>query len=626
MIVAAISCCLLGGFLLFRGETVESGTDITLIADRVELPRQSTEEGYRSSDACQECHEDQHASWHASFHRTMTQVATPPNIVAPFDNIRLRSRGRSYTLFRDGDRFFIRMPDPDFEAVAASKGTDLTKINPPVVEKEIVMTTGSHRMQEYWVGSEEPNLLRQIPWVYLIEDQQWVPREDIFIIPPDSPRHFVTWNNNCIVCHATRGNPNFDAEAMTMQTQVAELGIACESCHGPGQDHIDYHRLRSANPEAEPTSSVGEAAIASTTADPILNPANCDSATASEICAQCHSAFTPKDENAFASHGYDYQPGDDLLADRNPITFASAIATGDEKKAWLFWNDGTCRVSGREFSAMKDSGCSINGQMTCISCHSMHESDPNDQLGAGMETNQACTQCHPAIGEQLEAHTHHGADSVGSQCYNCHMPNSTFGLLTAMRNHRIQSPRIAGNEKSDQPNACNLCHLDQTVDWTASKLSQWYDHPEATLDEDSERVAAGPLWLLKGDAVQRSLAAWHMSWPEALEASQSEWQAPLLAQLLTDEYAVVRYVAEHSLEAVTGQELDYNYVGAWHETRAVQNQWLERWQNLDVAEIDEAGRERLRRLLFEAEDGNLNQDAIKKLLEQQDRRPIMLPE
>ena len=94
----------------------------------------------------------------------MTQVAGPKTVVAPFTGIRLASRGREYYLSREGDEFFIEMADPDWEAGAQANGIDLNRVNPPIVKRQIVMTTGSHHMQSYWVPSKKRNMLRQIPW------------------------------------------------------------------------------------------------------------------------------------------------------------------------------------------------------------------------------------------------------------------------------------------------------------------------------------------------------------------------------------------------------------------------------------------------------------------------------
>ena len=62
---------------------------------------------------------------------------------------------------------------------------DLREI--PRVHRQVVMTTGSHHYQTYWVtGSEQfGNLLQTLPLVYLVKDHRWIPREAAFMVPPD---------------------------------------------------------------------------------------------------------------------------------------------------------------------------------------------------------------------------------------------------------------------------------------------------------------------------------------------------------------------------------------------------------------------------------------------------------
>ncbi len=60
--------------------------------------------------------------------------------------------------------------------------------------------------------------------------------------------------------------------------------------------------------------------------------------------------------------------------------------------------------------------------------------------------------------------------------------------------------------------ACNLCHLDKTLEWTGQNLAAWYKIPVEELSPEDKSIAASVLWALKGDAGQRALIAWHMGW------------------------------------------------------------------------------------------------------------------
>jgi len=54
-------------------------------------------------------------------------------------------------------------------------------------------------------------------------------------------RHVTRWNDNCVFCHNVAPNPGRDPSSGAFKTTVAELGIACESCHGPGAAHVRAH-------------------------------------------------------------------------------------------------------------------------------------------------------------------------------------------------------------------------------------------------------------------------------------------------------------------------------------------------------------------------------------------------
>src|SRR5438445_2558555 len=114
-----------------------------------------------------------------------------------------------------------------------------------------------------------------------------------------------------------------------------------------------------------------------------------------------------------------------------------------------------------------------HGRMKCLSCHTMHHCKPHFQLGKGMETNDACYQCHDSYRQRLTEHTHHAAESSGSLCHNCHMPYQVYSLLTTHRTHRISVPRVRDSLGTGKPHACNLCHLDKSLGWTQEQLSMW---------------------------------------------------------------------------------------------------------------------------------------------------------
>ncbi len=554
--------------------------------------------GYAGSDTCIDCHASEHESWHKSYHRSMTQIASPESVVAPFDDVVLHARTRSFYLTREGDAFLVDMPDPEWEQDALAKGQDLSKVQPPRKRTRVVMTTGSHIMQTYWIPTEQGNKLRQLPWVYDISEKRWMPNIDSFICPPSddaevlATRLSIHWNKSCIRCHAvagrTTGTPDY------WQTSVAELGISCEACHGPGEAHVTFHRQE--EPGAEPKA--------------MINPADCDSKVAAQICGQCHS-----DSDHNQSDG-DYHPGDDLLATHRMYNLQTT------RNPNSYWRDGTMRVGGREFTAMVESACYLRGELSCLSCHSLHQSDPDDQLATKMDTNEACLQCHSTYRDRIEEHTHHASESVGSHCYNCHMPYTSYALLKSIRSHRIDSPSVRTSLKYGRPNACNNCHLDRTLSWTADHMQQWYGIDSGKLDEDAETYPASLIWLLKGDAVQRAVTADAFRWDAAKQASGDHWQAPFLAYLLKDPYSAVRAVAYKSLRELPGYgRLKYDFTAEKASRDRVFAQAIQIWSEQRPGKPLPSG---LRSL--QNDQGELNSRRVEGLIKQRDDTPLLLSE
>lgn len=595
------------------------------LGQRVELflPEFIKDEGFASSDACHSCHPGNYASWHKTFHRTMTQVATSESVLAPFDERVLRNEGIDYRVWSEGKEYWVELPDPDVEQLLTIQGHDVTEASVqssiPRVKRRVVMTTGSHHMQGYWVASSRGRELLQIPWVFLIRDQRWLPYESVFLRPPDKGRRIALWNNSCIQCHSVDGNPKGTGELGLLFSDTVELGIACEACHGPGEDHIRRHR----NPLARYWARMMKA----DDHDSILNPADCTADVSAQVCGQCHSMFHPQDLMDWWQGGFDYEAGDPLDESRHLLRFGEekTAETLGEAATAAYWADGTMRVGGREYLAMIASPCfehrDPDRQMSCLSCHSMHHADPNDQLAQSMDGNRACVQCHSSYSENIEQHTHHAPSSQGSQCYNCHMPHTSFALLKAMRTHRVVSPNVAASVEDGQPNGCNQCHLDKTLDWTAQFLNKWYDIPRPELTPDDRSISASVQWLLKGDAAQRAIAAWTFGWDAAKEASGDQWEPAILAQLLDDPYDVVRYVSFDSLRKSPGYEnVDYDFIGSKEDRIRARRIVLEHWSH-SSAEWRSDG---LTSVLIDRT--GLREEDVRRLQAQRNDRPVEFPE
>ncbi|MBC8068239.1 MAG: hypothetical protein IAG13_07890, partial [Deltaproteobacteria bacterium] len=492
------------------------------IGERARLtPGLRARDRYIGSAACRGCHPQAWDSWQGSYHRGMTQLAARDTVLARWDDVALPDGA---VLRHDGER-------PLVERVLGGH----TQIDP------VVMTTGSHHMQLYWLPSSTGETLHALPWAWLVDEQRFVPNEATLLRPADDDADY-TWNRVCIRCHAVAGSPGWRAGTGAIDTRVVELGIACESCHGPGRAHAEARRAPWNRRAAEAD-------------DDIVNPAKLEPDAASQICAQCHSISLEHDEAGWLAHGPTHAPPASIASwgtlVRHPLRADTPglDAVLEQDADYLvdrYWPDGMVRVTGREYGAMTESPCHGGGELSCLSCHSMHDAAPDDQLRAEADGDGACTQCHGDARLSSPQHTHHDAAGAGARCANCHMPHTSWGLLGAVRSHEIDSPDPEISASSGRPLACNLCHLDRSAGWSAAWWAHWWRGAAEPVSVDTD-VSTMVELLLAGDAGQRGLAAWHMAWPPARAAAGDDWQAELLVLGLGDPYPALQLVAWRSL-------------------------------------------------------------------------------
>ncbi len=538
-----------------------------------------------TSDSCFKCHESHYASWHRTYHRTMTREATPENVKGDFGDATYTYQGVTSRMTREGDTFYMETLDPVWAAHSAGRR------QPPQLRKfKVDRLVGSHWFQEC-MHKDDAGRYWRMPVSYHIVEKRWIHTNGAFLAPDtdDFWSKSTVWNESCVFCHNTkpskqprrlwvaRSGDHATTVGLTgYETEVAELGIACEACHGPGSEHVRVNH----NPARRfAMQGSGDATI--------VNPRRLSVQRASEICAHCHGALAPRPEAWDPRTITDpFNAGEDLT--RGYAFFWSereqerlyAGRQPDPRKPLRpgpldgrFWGDGTPLTTAVEYQGMALSACYERGQgqFSCLSCHSMHPREPNFMLTPRMETNAACYQCHDSYRQRLVEHTHHPASSSGSLCYNCHMPYQVYSLLTTHRSHRIDKLRIKDSLGTGKPHACNLCHLDKALGWTQDWLARWYGRTPESLSEEDRSYASALLHLWRSDARSRVVVAGAFSWPAAHEASGTDWVGPFLVRVLEKErYPAVRYLAYRALRSLYGLEVaGYDYLAS-PEERGVQ--------------------------------------------------------
>jgi cytochrome c-type biogenesis protein CcmH/NrfG len=185
----------------------------------------------------------------------------------------------------------------------------------------------------------------------------------------------------CLQCHASRLQPVRGTQNGFAAIPFLEGGIACELCHGPGEEHVR--------------------------GGGIVNPAKLAPERRDSVCARCHLSGLAR----IAKRGRDpgsFQPGE-LLSDYLSV-FVWSSASADMKV--------TSHVEKLEQSRCK---AGSGDKLWCGSCHDPHSLPAEAEKVSYFR--QKCVQCHRASSgckERLALRARQG-----DNCVACHMPKSS---------------------------------------------------------------------------------------------------------------------------------------------------------------------------------------------------------
>jgi predicted CXXCH cytochrome family protein len=208
--------------------------------------------------------------------------------------------------------------------------------------------------------------------------------------------------------YTAEGVADANGEIHPVTGVAQELNIGCETCHGPGSEHV----------------------AASGNGAKIVTPQNITPERANMICGQCHSRpqgnGTFKNDSPLSSSNKMMIAGTsraDFLANQTSRHDASATA-GD------FWGDKLHSKSHhQQYTDFIKTSKYRNGTSlkTCASCHDPHGpgTGVRHQLKATTSDNKLCTSCHTV---EVVAHmTAKTGTSMGAstQCIQCHMPETS---------------------------------------------------------------------------------------------------------------------------------------------------------------------------------------------------------
>lgn len=393
------------------------------------------------SDSCQSCHQAEHATWQKSDHFRAMQLPTNESVLGDFANVEVEFHSIKTRFFKT-DKLF---------KVATTNTQGKSEIF------EVKYTFGYYPLQQYLLDVGDGKLQAfNIAWDSRSDKeggQRWFHLQPTENISPKHPffwqRHFQNWNGRCAECHSTNLQKNFDVKSNTYNTTFSEINVACESCHGAGQQHVELANTKQLEKTnmgfAKPLPAVNTwimkpgKTIAESTGQPMNDEI--------DMCGQCHSLRSPLTEESAKGGYFDKYRIEGINA---PFYHPNGLIKEEVFVLGSFLQ-----------SKMYQAG------VTCSNCHNAHTGKVK------IEGNGLCLQCHQASTYNEPTHHQHEQNSAGAMCINCHMPDKVYMGVDARRDHSFSIPTFDFANDPLEPNACLACHDKDDKSWLTQSKTMW---------------------------------------------------------------------------------------------------------------------------------------------------------
>ena len=321
---------------------------------------------YVGAGVCKECHQAEFKAWQGSDHALAMQEANDQTVLGDFNNAKFKHDDVESTFFKRDGKFMVRTDGPDGK----------------LAEYPITYTFGIKPLQQYLIafpGGRYQAL--SIAWDSRPKaegGQHW-----FHLYPKDKMDHtdqlhwtgrYQNWNMECAECHSTNLKKGYDAASDSYKTTFTEINVACESCHGPASEHIQWAK------QTQPPYSGDDKGL------PV------------KLKSNWQAAWKFPDSNALFAHR-EQPAGDELMnicwachARRSTLVEGSlpGLPLEDSHHPSLltqptYYADGQQRDEDYTWGSFRQSKMFRNG-VTCMDCHEPHT------LKLRAEGNALCTR------------------------------------------------------------------------------------------------------------------------------------------------------------------------------------------------------------------------------------------
>lgn len=247
-------------------------------------------------------------------------------------------------------------------------------------------------------------------------------------------------------------DPNGEKHPVTGDHQ--ELNIGCETCHGPGSEHV----------------------AAGGSGEYIVTPQNITPERESAICSQCHSRPQGNDSLGIKKDGPLNSANKTMVAGTSRADYLANYTSRHDASltAGDMWSDGLHSKSHHQQytdfiqTTMYRNGTSLE---TCSSCHDNHAPGTDRNQLSGTSDDSLCLSCHASVNSSDHQIDKSGYD-MGATCIECHnVKISSSGAgnnVTGTYPHGDISSHLfdvpdktkVGSAKMPVPytNTCGACH------------------------------------------------------------------------------------------------------------------------------------------------------------------------
>jgi cytochrome c553 len=181
---------------------------------------------------CKGCHEKSFDNWQGSHHDLAMQPATSRSVLGDFDNASFTQYGVTSVFYKQGGRFFVKTEGESGQ----------------LQEFEIGYAFGFYPLQQYLIDfsvgrkqalsiawDSRPAEEGGQKWFHLYPDEKISASDVLHWTKPSQ-----NWNTMCAECHSMNLQKNYNVDKATFDTTWTDIDVSCESCHGPGSNHVNW--------------------------------------------------------------------------------------------------------------------------------------------------------------------------------------------------------------------------------------------------------------------------------------------------------------------------------------------------------------------------------------------------